>query len=207
MESTRARIVELLRERGTATVEDLTRVLGVAPATVRRHLDVLQRDGYVERQTMRRPTGRPHYLFRLTQTGQDLTPSHYVGATGLLLSQLLSLTAADTRGKDGAAVALLAFDRMNQTLFQSCEPRVTATSLPDRLQQAVEALAAGGLMLETASRPDGFVVTVRDCPCRCAETVQEAVCLRSSSMLGRLLGTELRRDPTAEKACSYFVRV
>ena len=200
-------MIELLRRDDGLTVEALTEALGLAAATVRRHLDVLQRDGHLERATVRRLTGRPHYVFKLTRAGRDLAPGHYVGVTELLLSQLLALSPVDTRGKNGAAVALLAFERMSEALLQACEGRVTAASLPDRLQQTVEALSAGGLMLETAPQADGFRVTVRDCPCRCAGLAQATVCQRSEVMLGRLLGTELRRDEEAEAdVCSYFVR-
>jgi len=208
MDGTRAGIVELLRRSDGLTVEALTDALGLAAATVRRHLDVLQRDGHVERETVRRSTGRPHYAFKLTQAGRDLAPGHYVGVTELLLSQLLSLTEADTRGKDGAAIALLAFERMSASLLRSCEGQVTASTLPERLDQTVEALAAGGRMLETSRQADGFAIAVRDCPCRCAGAAQDTVCARSEAMLARLLGAELERDEAADTAvCSYFVRV
>jgi predicted ArsR family transcriptional regulator len=207
VDGTRANIVELLRRGDGLTVEALTEVLGLAPATVRRHLDVLQRDGHVERDAVRRATGRPHYLFRLTQAGRDLAPGHYVGVTELLLSELLSLSESDTRGKDGAEVALLAFERMSTSLLRACEGHVTASNLTDRLEQTVEALAAGGLMLDTAPQDDGFVITVRDCPCRCAGSAQEAVCQRSEDMLGQLLNASLERDEAAEtEVCSYLVK-
>lgn len=204
MDGTRASIIELLRHGDGLTVEVLTESLGLAAATVRRHLDVLQRDGHVEREAVRRATGRPHYVFKLTQAGRDLAPGHYVGVTELLLSELLSLSASDTRDKDGAAVALLAFERMSAALLRACEGRVTASSLPDRLQQTVEALSAGGLMLDTTPRPDGFTITVRDCPCRCAGSAQEAVCRRAEDMLARLLRTQLRRAESQNaEVCSY----
>jgi predicted ArsR family transcriptional regulator len=205
MDGTRGGIIELLRHGDRLTVEALTEVLGLAAATVRRHLDVLQRDGHVEREVVRRATGRPHYVFRLTQAGRDLAPGHYVGVTELLLSELLALSAADTRGKDGAAVALLAFDRMTAALLRACEARVTAADLPDRLRQTVEALSVGGLMLDTEPRDGGYVVTVRDCPCRCAGLAQDAVCYRAEAMLEELLQAPLQRDDAVE-ACSYFVR-
>jgi DeoR family suf operon transcriptional repressor len=177
--------------------------LGLAAATVRRHLDVLQRDGHVERQAVRRSTGRPHYVFKLTQAGRDLAPGHYVGVTELLLSELLSLTRADTRGKDGTGVTLLAFERMNQALLRSCESRVTAPEMPERLDQTVEALAAGGMMLETEALQGGYVITVRDCPCHWAGSSREALCKRSEALLGRLLGRRLRRMATVSDICRY----
>ena len=43
METTRQTILGILR-RHKATVDDLTTELGLAPATVRRHLDILARE-------------------------------------------------------------------------------------------------------------------------------------------------------------------
>ncbi len=206
MDGTRAGIVELLQHNKGLTVDALTDSLGLAAATVRRHLDVLQRDGHVEHEAVRRSTGRPHYLFKLTQAGRELVPGHYAGVAEFVMAQLLELTPADTQGKDGASVALLAFERMNGVLLQACEGRVNAPGLEERLRQAVEALSTGGLMLETSPKRDGFQVTVRDCPCRCAGSAQEAVCQRSEAMLGQLLGARLQRDETTE-ACSYLVRI
>jgi predicted ArsR family transcriptional regulator len=206
VDGTRARIVELLQGAEGLTVEALTGVLDLAPATVRRHLDVLQRDGYVERRSMRRGTGRPHYVFSVTQAGRDLTPGHYAGVMELLISELLALTEADTRGKDGGAIAMLAFERMSASLLKACERRVTASSLPERLQQAVDALSDGGLMLDTAPKRDGYLITVRDCPCRCAGSAQETVCQRAEEMLGRLLQSPLRKEASpGSELCSYVV--
>jgi predicted ArsR family transcriptional regulator len=206
MDGTRARIIELLQQSDGVTVEALTGELDLAAATVRRHLDVLQRDGYVERRAVRRGTGRPHYAFSVTQAGRDLTPGHYAGVMELLVAEMIALTEADTKDKDGNAVALLVFERMNAALLRSCERRVTAPRLQDRLQQAVEALADGGLMLETAPQRDGYLITVRDCPCRCAGSAQDAVCQRAEVMLERLLRAPLQREESSQaEVCRYVV--
>jgi predicted ArsR family transcriptional regulator len=206
MEGTRVRIVELLRERGKATVDDLTRVLDVAPATVRRHLDVLQRDGEVALQTVRRATGRPHYVFTLTQAGRNLLPSHYIGITVRLVSELLSLRPSDTNGKDGRAIAVLTFERLTANLLQACERRVTDSKLPERLRQAVAALAEGGLVVEAAAKRGGYLLRVRDCPCRWADSTREGACHQAGDMLSRLIKAPIRREPDEEDdVCAYFV--
>ncbi len=206
MEGTRGRIVELLRQRGKVTVEDLTRVLEVAPATVRRHLDVLQRDGQVALDTVRRATGRPHYVFTLTQAGRNLSPGHYIGSTVRVIGELLALRPADTRGKDGRGVALLTFERMTSSLLQACERRITASKLPERLRQAVEALADSGLVVEAAARRGGYLLKVRDCPCRWADSTREGACRQAEGLLSRLLRAPIRREQDEDRdVCAYFV--
>ena len=47
----------------------MAQAMGLASATVRRHLDILQRDHLVSWTEARRQTGRPHYVFFLTENG------------------------------------------------------------------------------------------------------------------------------------------
>jgi predicted ArsR family transcriptional regulator len=206
MDGTRGRIVELLRQHGKATVDDLTRVLGVAPATVRRHLDVLQRDGHVALETVRRATGRPHHVFALTRAGRNSLPAHYISLTVRLMGELMSLRPAETRGRDGRGVAMLTFERLTSSLLQACERRVTEARLPERLRQAVDALAEGGLVVETAARRGGYLLKVRDCPCRWADSTREGACREAEHLLSRLIRVPIRREQDEERdVCAYFV--
>ena len=50
MQATRQRILEILKERGAATVEQLATELELTPVTIRHHLDILRRAGLVESQ-------------------------------------------------------------------------------------------------------------------------------------------------------------
>ncbi|HWC30845.1 MAG TPA: ArsR family transcriptional regulator [Dehalococcoidia bacterium] len=206
VEGTRTRIVELLRQRGRATVEDLTRVLDLAPATVRRHLDVLQRDGQVALEAVRRATGRPHYVFTLTESGRSLVSGHYIGSTLRVVGELLALRPSDTRGKDGKGIALLTFERLTATLLRACERRVTAIQLPERLREAVDALAEGGVVVETVAQQGGYLLRVRDCPCRWADSTRAAACSQAESLLAGLLKAPIQRqEGEGPDVCAYFV--
>ena len=88
METTRQTILNILRRR-KSTIDDLTKELGLAPATIRRHLDILARDRHVEVAQIRRQTGRPHYEFSLSQAGEDLFPNHYVRITNRHIDEIV----------------------------------------------------------------------------------------------------------------------
>ena len=47
MQSTRERILNILKERGQATVDDLSQELGLTAVTVRHHLDILRGEGLI----------------------------------------------------------------------------------------------------------------------------------------------------------------
>lgn len=197
MQSTRARIIELLRAAGDATVEDITNGLALAPATVRRHLDVLLRDGLVEMRSERLPLGRPHFVFSLTDLGLEALPARQMYLVGAVLETILALTPVDTRGKDGMQVAVLVFDRLTERLVQQFRPVVTASELDRRVEQAVEVLATAGLEFEVAYREDGFVI--RGGGCLCERLLSSGGgCSHEAGLLGGLIGAPVRRIEASE---------
>ena len=85
--TTRDAILEILRRRDGRSVDDLATELGLAGATVRRHLDVLMRDGHISFSQVRGQTGRPRYAFSLTEAGAEQFGHHYVRMTRRLLRE------------------------------------------------------------------------------------------------------------------------
>ena len=71
---TRAELAQLLLRQGNMTVATLARDTGLAPATVRRHLDILQRDGLVTYDQMSEGVGRPSHVYRLSEQGLEALP-------------------------------------------------------------------------------------------------------------------------------------
>ena len=105
IDGTREQILAILRRRERVGVEELAQELGLAGATVRRHLDVLQRDNFVAVTQVRGQTGRPRHLFALTEAGADLFPHHYVRLTQRLLGEIVGLDASETAGRSGGDIA------------------------------------------------------------------------------------------------------
>jgi len=208
METTRQTILGILR-RHNATIDDLTKELGLAPATVRRHLDILSRDGQVSVAQVRRKTGRPHYIFSLTESGRDLFPKHYVRITNRLIEEILALSPDETSGSSGGQLADLVFDKMARRLAQRIRSRVYGSTLSERIEAACEALAAEGIAFDVAKREDGYLLTGRGCPCPGGEPGPQA-CAHDKRLLSLLLAADVTYvEPASagqEAACAYLVR-
>ena len=145
METTRQTILSILRRRRRATVYQLTKELGLAPATVRRHLDILARDGHVDVSQVRRKTGRPHYVFSLSEAGEDLFPKHYVRITNRLIEEIVALEPAETAERSGAELANLVFEKMAHRLAQRIAPHVHGSTLTERVRATMSALNEEGI--------------------------------------------------------------
>ncbi|MDZ4277593.1 MAG: ArsR family transcriptional regulator [Dehalococcoidia bacterium] len=193
METTRQTVLHILRRR-QATVEELSKELGLAPATIRRHLDILARDGHVNVAQVRRKTGRPHYVFSLSEAGEDLFPKHYVRTTNRLIEEIIALGPDETAGRSGSELADLVFERMAQRLAQRVGPRVHGSTLDERIASLVEALAEEGMAFDVEKADGGYVLTGHTCPCPKAFEKQDTVCVHGEGLLSLLLATEVTRE-------------
>lgn len=210
IESSREAILEILRHRDRAGVEELAQELGLAGATVRRHLDVLMRDGYVSVSQIRGGPGRPRYAFSLTEAGAELFSQHYVRLTRRLVDEVMGLSSEETAGRSGAQIAALVFEKMADRLAAEYVSRVEGATIEARARQAAELLAADGFDLDVEADETGVRMLGRGCPCRRFGALggpSPEACEHDRRMLERLVRTPvaalLATALPADFACGY----
>jgi len=76
-QTTRDKILFLLKTRGPMTVKALSEILGVTPMGIRRHLTTLELENLVKHRQEHKPVGRPTYYCELTREAEKLFPKHY----------------------------------------------------------------------------------------------------------------------------------
>ncbi len=210
MESTRQTILGILRRRRQATVVELTNELGLAPATIRRHLDILARDGHVEVTQVRRRTGRPHYLFSLSEAGEDLFPKHYVRITNRLVDEIVALSPEETAGRGGSELADLVFEKMAQRLAQRIAPRIHGSTLAERVEATTQGLAEEGIVFDVEESDDGYLLVGHGCPCPRVVDTHSQVCAHDQRLLSLLLAADVTYvEPSSvgqNGYCAYRVR-
>jgi predicted ArsR family transcriptional regulator len=209
LETTRQTILEILRRRKQATIEDLTHLLGLAPATIRRHLDILMRDSLVSVGQVRRVTGRPHYVFSLTEAGEDLFPKSYIRLTNRLIEEIVSLDTEETRGRSGRELAELVFEKMAERMAQTYASRVTGATLEERLEEVVSLLSGEGMIFEWRPGEGGHYLLGHGCPCRRVADAHTQMCSHDQRLLATLLRAEVEPMEAAtvdeETYCAYWV--
>src|SRR5581483_8737484 len=136
--STRRQIMRLLRMQGQMTAQQLAAAIHITPMGVRRHLTTLERDGLVSVQAQHQPTGRPTYVYGLTQAGFETFPKSY----DLLAMQLLD--AVRTREGD-ARVSQMFAGRMDQ-LYEQYAPRMAGKNLAARVAELARIQEEAGYM-------------------------------------------------------------
>src|SRR5512137_838616 len=114
--STRRQILDLLKKRGGMTAKDLGEALGITSMAVRRHLSALERDDLISAATVRRPMGRPTYVYSLTALADDLFPKNY--------PQLMIGLLEDIKALDGEEKIDQLFLRREERLYAAYAPRM-----------------------------------------------------------------------------------
>lgn len=212
LEGSREAILEILRRSGGVSVDDLSRELHLAGATIRRHLDVLMRDGYVAVSQIRGGMGRPRYAFSLTEAGSELFPHHYVRLTRRLVDEIVQLAPEETTGRSGSELAGLIYQKIAIRLAREYGGRVEGTTIEARVHSAATLLAADGFDLELAPDASGLRLLGRGCPCVRFEALgglPEGACEHDRRLLEDVIGFTVTAIPAAELpaefVCGYRV--
>jgi predicted ArsR family transcriptional regulator len=203
MQPTRKRILELLRDCQTCTVDTLAETLEITTVTVRHHLDVLAREGLVEMNEARHRNtpGRPQHTWSLSPCALECFPKNYQTLTLLMLDEIKeSLSAEDVRRiSQGVASRMAAAAHINP-----------AAKPEQRMKAAVDYLNTCGYAADWERDGDNFVLRTRNCPYHEASKQHSELCNMDLMLVAELLGTtpEAReRMREGGVACSYVVRI
>ena len=206
MEGTRLRILQLLQRNNSDTVDGLAKAVGLAPATIRRHLDILQRDRLVAFEEVRKRTGRPEYSFYLTEGGQEALPKDYDQLLGMMVHELSNLTPQDTSGRDGQQLLELVFLRLSRSVAQPYEDELAGKDLPQRLRTLTEHLKREDFFPETEVVDGSLRIRLLNCPFRSVALQNDAVCTFDLNLISKLLELDVERAECihdGDNSCMY----
>ena len=205
MEGTRGKIVGIIQQDGAATVDGLSKRLGLAPATVRRHLDILQRDRIVTFVQVRKKTGRPEYSFSLTETGHEALPKGYDVLLGELVGELGGLDSDAVDARSGTELLHLILTRMGERAAAGYR-----RGKGDAIETLRAALDDWQLTPELEQREGALHIRVLNCPFRSVARSHKIVCTFCRSLISAVAGSRLRQEAgiaLGQQHCSYVVQL
>ena len=203
MDGTRLGILTLL-QRQSATVEQLSTDLDLSAATVRRHLDILQRDRLVSFQAVRRKQGRPKHAFSLTEEGHELMPKRYHLLLQRILETLDEADANESKGAVNATRTLLA--RIAHTMVDEYRSRLPGRHDDDPVRLLGLILEAEQFAPELEPIDNGIRIILGNCPYRGVAKGNDAVCSLDHHLITEVLGTPITntsRITVGNNLCTY----
>lgn len=200
---TRRELLQIIKRRGSLSVDEAMEALGMARTTVREHLLQLKEKGLLTRTADRQGRGRPSHRYEMTRRAKVLFPSR----DGELMGNLLQFLE-----EEGA-------EELVETFFEDYwEARTEAVKeklrdispddLSGQLKALREILEEEGFMPEISESEDA--VTVRECNCPFPESVKQTrtPCRLEKQFFERVFETKLERVsyiPDGNSACIYEV--
>ncbi len=200
--STRKQIVTLIKTKGSISVNDLSKQLGITEMAVRRHLNTLERDGLVEAVLVRQAMGRPAHLYSLTDLADDLFPKNYHSLTLDLLEELDWNEHEDPVG--------VLFERRRDKLVGRYAPRMNGKLLKDKVSELTEIQKNNGYMAEWEQDENGnFLIKEYNCPISQVANQYEHACRCELDLFESLLKAEVERTECLVKdgkKCVYLIQ-
>jgi predicted ArsR family transcriptional regulator len=181
MHPTRQRIIEYLKEKEEATVEELAVEVSMTPMAVRYHLNVLQADNLITAPAVRHQTGpgRPQQVYHLTDAADDLFPEDYYSLTNYLLDELNSkLDKKDLVG---------IFDNIARRLADEAPPAGEDQTFEDRLDDVVGFLTKKGFVVDWELVGDEYKINTHSCPYRQVVKNYRMICSLDQYVISTML--------------------
>lgn len=207
MQSTKEHILAHLKRSPNATVDGLATELGLARMTVRQHLAGLERDGLVLSREERGRTGRPRYIFSLSDGGQETFPKRYDRLADLVLQEVAFLDAEEIAGLSADDKKKLLLRKMADRVYEQYEPKVRDKDLGERIPLVAGILQEEGGFAEWRRDAAGFEIVDYNCVYRKVADSHHDVCEWHLSLLGRLLdaNVECTEFQSLGAECCRFV--
>ncbi len=200
MQPTRQEILDHLRREGQATVKALGGLLGLTSTGIRQHLTVLERDGLVEAHEERGHVGRPAFVYRLTDQGDEQYPKKYADLANMVLEEVRELA-----GPEGLQTILR---RVATRFAEPYQEQLQGKTVADRAQEVSQIIQSRGSPSEVAQDGDDWFNSQHTCPYPNVARQNSSVCALDVEFVRQLVGVDVRLTKSllrGDPCCTYRV--
>jgi predicted ArsR family transcriptional regulator len=202
VETTREQVLKRVRGHKQATVAQLAQALGLSQQAVRRHLDGLRADGFVDVRVLRHGVGRPSWVFYVTERGEEVSGRTYLQLLSRLLRHL-------DNGEPGRAVLEQVFAGIAEQVAADHKAEVQGESLDQRVAEVSRALEREGIVDGWRKEGNVYQLLNSDCPYLRLAEMSDAPCRSDRQSIELLIGAQVeqvRRIVDGAPVCEYIVR-
>ncbi|WP_421383486.1 helix-turn-helix transcriptional regulator [Bacillus salacetis] len=184
MKTTKDRILDLLKREVALSVNDLIDQLGITHMAIRKHLNVLEKDGLIHSVEIKQPKGRPLYRYSLTEKGERLFPKNYEGISVEFLQDI-----EESFGKESVDTL---FKKREKRLTQEYKEQVEKKSGNLAKIQEIERIQNDKGYMAKASQIDEntYELIEYNCPIMAIANNFKTACKCETEMFKNVLGTD-----------------
>ena len=201
MQDVRRSILNLLRERGQATVAEIAESVGLSPVTTHYHLNRLESEKLVRAEPLRQGVGRPKYVFSLANAAMELFPQ----SSHRLADRLLDALQTQLSEQQIRAI----FNRMVEDIAAEHGGDLKDKPLEDKIEALVGILGEEGFFSRVERVGQDFRVTQCGCPYQYVVVRHPAICAIDLQLMNNTLGTVVERGSwilNGDSVCTFHIR-
>ncbi|MEW6002904.1 MAG: metalloregulator ArsR/SmtB family transcription factor [Nitrospirota bacterium] len=198
---TRDWIIQLLKKRGSLSIDELSKELKITPMGIRQHLLSLERKGLVDYEAERHGIGRPAFLYRLTEKANELFPKSY--------HKFILDTFKDIEGNEGRKKVDDIFRWRKERLLKEFEEGLSdRKNFRDKVYGLRDILESEGHFVQLDEANDNYSLKQFNCPIsRVASDFKEA-CAYELELYKELLKKDILRTQCIAEgnpSCIYVI--
>ena len=200
--STRDAVARSILENGPSTAVVLGERLGLTPAGIRRHLDLLISDGILEarepHQALLRGRGRPSKVFVMTDSGREQFEHSYDD---------LAVAALKFMSAQSGEHLVKAFAQSRADDIEK-KATVALAKRSNKTEALADFLTDQGYAASVESRPLGEQLCQHHCPIAHVAAEFPQLCEAETEALSRILGTHVQRLATiahGDGVCTTYI--
>ena len=196
------KVLHHLKQVRASTAKQIATFLNVTPMAVHHHLAVLEKAGLLATALERRRTGRPAYLYSLTDRAGAFFPNEYVDFVNRLLGAIVQL--------DGQEKVATIFKQMKKNAVAQHGPRMAGKSFEERVVEMAKIQTESGYMADWRRLDDNtFELTENNCAILQVARNCPQACECELRMMQELLGAKVNRQEHVVKgdsSCRYMIQ-
>ena len=201
LKETRSEILNVLKTEGRMSIDRIACAVGVSKVGIRRHLDLLSRDGLISFETERRERGRPGRVYFLTDKAELLFSNSY---------KALVLGVIQKVGVEfGQQAVSTVLRKQSDDVSRGLKPALNGLSFEKKVKRLSILVDERGYGVSVRRLRDGsYLWKQRNCPLLAVAKVYCQLCDDELRVYKDLLETEVVRDcriAAGAKSCDYRI--
>lgn len=153
--NTRTEILQYLLSEDFNALE-LKEKLGINESAIRRHLNILEQEGYIEHYFEKASRGRPKKLFKLTNKGKKLFPKQNQMILAILTNKIREHCCQDDIEE--------ILDNVAKEIEEELSIEIKSKNLEDKLEELKNTFNELGFFTKIFEEDDSYILEYRNCP-------------------------------------------
>lgn len=183
-ETSDPKLLQILRNSGPRTVDEITEEMGVTRTAVRQRLTRLMAQGLIEREVTKAVRGRPCHRYSLTEKARRQAGSNFADLAVVLWREIRATKEPEVRRN--------LLRRISTALAAGYRKQVSGVTLGERMRSLQTLFEERGVPFRVDQSGALPILTAEDCPYPALAEQDRSICAMEKMLFSELLEAPVR---------------